>query len=370
MLFDRYRVLKKLGEGGNGRTYLVYDRKLGKIWAMKEWKENGEPEEEFWKECRILRDLDSPFFPRIVECFREGGKRYLLMDWIRGITLEEKLLAEGPLPWETAVSYAVQLCEALETLHAGEFPVLHLDLKPSNIMVTRDGLRLIDFGSAAVRYESGGRLQNRYPAGTPGFAPPELLRAEEVDERSDIYSLGAVLWVMLTGERRDGKKEKEARNRGAGMPEDLPEKLRKILERAMQERKEERFQSADEMRRSLEQMKEEGNGKTTRRRRAAAACIAGLAVFVCVSAAGMMKAGTGRNLSAERKKEALETEAGSALFPETEELGIAAGKTGIYGNKRFAAVSGGSLWNMTAENMEKKRLFHIQTGMGRWMRQR
>ena len=80
MAVQRYRVLKKLGEGGCGRTWLVRDRKLGKLWAMKEWREKEGAQEEL----RILRELESPCFPRIVECFQENGRQYLLMDWIRG----------------------------------------------------------------------------------------------------------------------------------------------------------------------------------------------------------------------------------------------------------------------------------------------
>ena len=94
MTTERYRILRKLGEGGCGRTYLVRDRKLGKLWAMKEWKpeaemEDGIGENSGEEEFRILRELDSPCFPRLVEYFWKDGKRYLVMDWVQGQTLEE-----------------------------------------------------------------------------------------------------------------------------------------------------------------------------------------------------------------------------------------------------------------------------------------
>ena len=150
---ERYRILRKLGEGGCGRTYLVRDRKLGKLWAMKELKPEDGRERGWEEEFRILRELDSPCFPRLVECFREEGKQYLVMDWVRGLTLEKKLIQNGPLDWKEAADCALQLCGALEKLHGGIPAVLHLDLKPSNIILTQDGPRLIDFGSAVLAGE-------------------------------------------------------------------------------------------------------------------------------------------------------------------------------------------------------------------------
>ena len=201
MLVQRYRVLKKLGEGGCGRTWLR-DRKLGKLWAMKEWVEKEGAQEEL----RILRELESPCFPRIVECFQENGRQYLLMDWIRGRTLEEALLQEGPLPWRTAAAYTAKICRALETLHGGTPAILHLDLKPSNIILTQDGPRLIDFGSAVLADAAADRAEAAFPAdralrGTPGYAAPELYSGRGADIRSDIYGLGAVLCAMLTGKK-------------------------------------------------------------------------------------------------------------------------------------------------------------------------
>ncbi|HJA92970.1 MAG TPA: serine/threonine protein kinase [Candidatus Eisenbergiella merdipullorum] len=267
---ERYRILRKLGEGGFGRTYLVRDRKLGKLWAMKEWKENeGSMEEEF----RILREMESPCFPRLVEYFRENGKQYLVMDWIRGMTLEEKLLKDGPLPWRAAAGYALQLCGALEKLHGGKPSILHLDLKPSNIILTQDGPRLIDFGSAVLETEVGKKDgKDRPAAGTPGYAPPELA-TQEVDVRSDVYGLGAVLRVMLDGGKGDG----------------IPEPLWEIVDRALQEKKEERFGNVREMRLALETLlKEESEEEKKKMFRAekerafgrTAACLTAAAAFL------------------------------------------------------------------------------------------
>lgn len=245
----RYEKVRKLGEGGMGCAYLVFDRNLGKYWAMKVWQEETCRKTDFRKECMALRDMDSTFFPRIVDAFWENGKRYLIMDWVNGITLEERILEEGRLSAKEAYSYGLQICDALEVLHKRTPPMLHLDLKPSNIMLTQEGIRLIDFGSAL-----SGWIGIRPSCATPDYASPELIRSaqgvrnipgktgmQEVDLRSDIYSLGAVMLTMLTGKRpKAAGKELEKRM-------DVPEKIKKLIRRAMDPDPARRFQSATEM---------------------------------------------------------------------------------------------------------------------------
>lgn len=241
MLSDRYRLVKKLGEGVFGCTYLAFDRKLSKYWAIKEWKECGDEqaENQFWEELRVLKDLDSACFPRIVEAFREEGRCFLVMDWIKGRTLEEILREDGAFAWREAVKHTLELCRALSLLHGQEPPLLHLDLKPANIMMTAEGIRLIDFGSAMREGEEG------MLTGTPGYASPEQLRAESVDVRSDIYSLGAVCRIMLTGRAGSGKAWwKTGKER-------IPRRLKKAVEKALRKDREERFGSVGELERAL-----------------------------------------------------------------------------------------------------------------------
>ena len=210
----------------------------------------------FLEECFRLRDVDSIRFPRLVEAFRENGQRCLVMDWIRGITLEERIMERGPLQAKEAVAVTCQLCEALQVLHQKTPPILHLDLKPSNIMLTEEGVRLIDFGSALSGWEGLHAC-----SGTPGYASPEQTgmdrgqteAAAEVDERSDIYSLGAVLFAMLTGEVPFCR----------GRRREIPPALGRIVRRAMHPDTEKRFQSVEELAEALRRLRGE-----SRRRRA------------------------------------------------------------------------------------------------------
>ena len=383
MAVQRYRVLKKLGEGGCGRTWLVRDRKLGKLWAMKEWREKEGAQEEL----RILRELESPCFPRIVECFQENGRQYLLMDWIRGRTLEEALLQEGPLPWRTAAAYAAKICGALETLHGGTPAILHLDLKPSNIILTQDGPRLIDFGNAVLAdaaadltaadgrkagaAEANGtaaadRAKAALPAdralrGTPGYAAPELYSGRGADIRSDVYGLGAVLCAMLTG-----KKPGPAGNR----TEAAPERLWEIVEKAMEEDRESRFQNAAEFRSALETAlaetaetaeteKNAGRRKNVFIRFAAAVCAA-------AAAALLLSSGNLRPQSLQpgsRQPESLRPQDGSLPYARASE-----GKTEIGAGKRREAVRNASLWELVWEKEEKGRLLGLQHELGETFR--
>ena len=388
MAVQRYRVLKKLGEGGCGRTWLVRDRKLGKLWAMKEWREKEGAQEEL----RILRELESPCFPRIVECFQENGRQYLLMDWIRGRTLEEALLQKGPLPWRTAAAYAAKICGALETLHGGTPAILHLDLKPSNIILTQDGPRLIDFGNAVLAdaaadltaadgrkagaaeangTAAAGRAKAAFPAdralrGTPGYAAPELYSGRGADIRSDVYGLGAVLCAMLTG-----KKPGPAGNR----TETAPERLWEIVEKAMEEDRESRFQNAAEFRSALETAlaetaetaeteKNAGRRKNVFIRFAAAVCAA--AAAVTAAAALLLSSGNlqpGSQQQESPQPENPRPQDGSLPYSRASE-----GKTEIGAGKRREAARNASLWELVWEKEEKGRLLGLQHELGETFR--
>ena len=376
MAVQRYRVLKKLGEGGCGRTWLVRDRKLGKLWAMKEWREKEGAQEEL----RILRELESPCFPRIVECFQENGRQYLLMDWIRGRTLEEALLQEGPLPWRTAAAYAAKICGALETLHGGTPAILHLDLKPSNIILTQDGPRLIDFGNAVLADAAADRAEAALPAkrakaalpadralrGTPGYAAPELYSGRGADIRSDVYGLGAVLCAMLTG-----KKPGPAGNR----TETAPERLWEIVEKAMEEDRESRFQNAAEFRSALETAlaetaetaeteKNAGRRKNVFIRFTAAVCAA--AAAVTAAAALLLSSGNlqpGSQQQESPQPENPRPQDGSLPYARASE-----GKTEIGAGKRREAVRNASLWELVWEKEEKGRLLGLQHELGETFR--
>jgi len=205
---NRYAILRKLGQGGMGAVYLVADTRLaGKQYALKEMSDQAiaDPAERqaallaFQQEAQLLANLDHPNLPKVTDSFPEGSNYYLVMEYVQGETLDNKLAqVNGPLPEPTVRRYAEQLCDVLDYLHHRQPAVIFRDLKPTNIMIQPgDRLKLIDFGIA--RHFKPGKSKDTQAMGTPGYAAPEQYGKGQSDARTDIYALGATLHHMLTG---------------------------------------------------------------------------------------------------------------------------------------------------------------------------
>ena len=205
MLGGRYLILKTIGRGGMAAVYQASDTKGNRVVAIKEMsQENLSPQEltealdGFRREAGLLQNLKHPNLPQVFANFSEHGRHYLVMEYIDGDTLEQKLVAaKGPLPESEVMGWARQLCDALAYLHGQRPPIIFRDLKPANVMVTRKGqVKLIDFGIA--RLFSNRQTRDTQALGTPGYAPPEQYGSAQTDVRADIYALGATLYHLLT----------------------------------------------------------------------------------------------------------------------------------------------------------------------------
>jgi serine/threonine protein kinase len=205
LLHHRYLILRKIGQGGMGAVYQATDTKRQRLCAIKEMSQESLPPEDltqalqsFRFEAETLTRLSHPNLPKVYEQFSEQHRHYLVMDYIDGETLEERLARTGqPLPESEALGYAAQLCSVLEYLHSQRPPIIFRDLKPGNIMITRDNqVKLIDFGIARVF--RGAKTHDTQVLGTPGFAPPEQYGRAQTDARSDLYALGVTLYQLLT----------------------------------------------------------------------------------------------------------------------------------------------------------------------------
>jgi serine/threonine-protein kinase len=216
LLRDKWRVLERLGAGGFGTVYKVQDIKGGWIEALKilgvdriSGSEVETVRKRFLREARIMKSLGTQS-QHIVglstyEEDLEEGLVYFLMEFVEGRSLAEALAEEGPFGAERTVGLALQICEALIVAHEAEEEVVHRDLKLENIMLTRDRsgaemAKVLDFGIAKIaEREADSRLTTAGTLGTPGFAAPEQLRAEEVDGRTDLFAFGVILYCLLTG---------------------------------------------------------------------------------------------------------------------------------------------------------------------------
>jgi serine/threonine protein kinase len=204
-LAGRYLIGKKVGEGGMAAVYQATDTRTNETVAVKEMSQDGLTPQEvkealdaFRFEADTLMRLRHPNLPRVYAHFFEGARHYLVMEFIDGQTVEQRMIdAKGALPETEVMGWAEQLCSALNYLHMQRPPIIFRDLKPSNVMVTRAGkVKLIDFGIARVF--APGRARDTQILGTPGFAPPEQYGKAQTDARADVYALGCTLYQLLS----------------------------------------------------------------------------------------------------------------------------------------------------------------------------
>jgi serine/threonine protein kinase/Flp pilus assembly protein TadD len=211
ILVNRYQLIRPLGEGGMGGVYLVEDRRDGGRWALKEVLDDASlPEDErqwardhFDQEIALMRNLSRyrglARIPAYHDDFTLGSNRYLVMEYIPGDTLEQRIEAShGPLPERDTLGWMDSVLGTLDALHRRVPPLIVRDLKPGNIILTSDGAaRVIDFGIART-YKSG-MATNTENLGTLAYASPEHHGHGQTDARSDVYSLGATMYHALTG---------------------------------------------------------------------------------------------------------------------------------------------------------------------------
>lgn len=202
LLENRYRIRGMLGEGGMSRVYLADDLRLKLPVAIKEnLQTSPESRRQFIREAELLARLSHSNLPQVTDHFDDPktGQQYLVMTYIAGDDLETLIKRNnGPLPEATALDWTRQILSALDYLHSQTPPIIHRDIKPSNIKITPEGKAvLVDFGIAKVYDPRKGTLTGAL-AVTSGYASPEQY-GQRTDARSDIYSLGATLYTMLTG---------------------------------------------------------------------------------------------------------------------------------------------------------------------------
>jgi Tol biopolymer transport system component len=267
-----YEILDALGAGGMGEVYRARDTRLGRDVAVKvlptELSHDRDRLHRFEQEARLAGSLNHPGVLTVYDVGSHEGAPYLVTELLEGRSLRE-VLTPGPLPPRKAVEHAQQIAQGLAAAHARE--IVHRDLKPDNIFVTKDGrVKILDFGLAKLTHPllqdaEGSEVSTKTAegriVGTVGYMAPEQVRGKDVDARSDIFALGAVLYEMLTGERAFHgettadtltailtKDPEEMSRPGRAVPASLDRLVRRCLEKDP----EERFQSARDVAFALE----------------------------------------------------------------------------------------------------------------------
>lgn len=202
----KYEILKLIGKGGMSKVYLAMDQNLNKQWAVKEIeKRAGDKADEVMilsamAEADMMKRLDHPFLPRIVDIIDKPDVIYVVMDYIEGETLSNVLKRKGAQPQEAVIQWAKDLCMVLDYLHTQNPPIIYRDMKPANIMLSPNGnIKLIDFGIAREYKEQN--MADTVSLGTKGYAAPEQFGGRgQTDARTDVYCLGVTLYHLLTGQ--------------------------------------------------------------------------------------------------------------------------------------------------------------------------
>jgi Tol biopolymer transport system component len=269
-----YEIVSPIGAGGMGEVYRARDTRLGRDVAIKVLPEglanDADRLRRFEQEARTIAALNHPNILGIHDIGEHDGAPFLVSEFLEGQTLREKLVS-GPLPVRRAIEYALGIAQGLAAAH--EKGIVHRDLKPENVLVTRERIKVLDFGLAKLvrpeeSHESAVTLTSPVTLpgmvmGTVGYMSPEQVRGEPIDPRSDIFSFGAVLYEMLTG-KRAFKRETSAETMTAILrdePQALndtgwqgPMGLQRILARCLEKNVARRFQSASDLAFAIESL--------------------------------------------------------------------------------------------------------------------
>ena len=262
----RYEITELIGVGGMADVYKANDLLENRVVAVKilknEFADNEDFVRRFRNESKAIAVLSHPNIVKVFDVGFSDKLQFIVMEYIDGITLKEFMEQQGVLKWKDTVHFIIQILKALQ--HAHDRGIVHRDIKPQNIMLFPDGqIKVMDFGIARFAREEGKTISDK-AIGSVHYISPEQARGDITDEKSDIYSVGVMMYEMLTGVKpfdadnpvtvalmhmqNEPKMPRE-------INDSIPEGLEEIVVRAMQKEPSKRYQSASEMIKDIEEFK-------------------------------------------------------------------------------------------------------------------
>lgn len=300
----KYEILTEIGRGGMSVVYLAMDKRLNKQWAVKEVRKRGVSKNDevvvnsLMAEANLIKRLDHPAFPRIVDIIDNGQTIYIVMDYIEGESLDKILEEHGAQSEDNVIHWAMQICDALNYLHSQKpHPIIYRDMKPANLMLKPEGeygiIKIIDFGIA--REFKDKNLADTTVLGTRGYASPEHY-AGHTDVRSDIFSLGMTMHHLLTGvDPRKGEQYASVRNWNP----DLSEGIEIIVDKCVQPAPENRYQNCDELLRDLNDPSKLTHNYRKKQKRKLWTFLGAIILSVVMLVAGFVLKGTAEKINSD-----------------------------------------------------------------------
>lgn len=249
VLRGRYQIREQIGQGGTGSIYLAEDTRLqGRLCAVKEVEHNQslptqfieQAREQFFREASVLARLDHPNLPKVSDFFSDGPRDYLVMDYVPGKDLRERILEARHnktfLPEDEVLRWTAQIADALNYLHQQDPPIIHRDIKPSNLKITPSGLiKLVDFGLVKILAPNEVTITIIQGQGTALYTPLEQYGGDDAhtDIRADIFSFGATLYHLLTNEPPAEARKRFLDTRSLTLPREINSRLSSRVEKAI-----------------------------------------------------------------------------------------------------------------------------------------